>query len=147
MTPFRHPLDALGLLLAIGLALLGALQLRQSTGFTSRALPAQARITGVETPKRGLLDASADSIATVEFTIDGQVRSAQLAEPVESLGLAPGAAVGSEIPIRFDPETPARVHYGSRSGREAAYVLFALAAGALAAPALLRRVRVAPGGG
>ena len=109
--------------------------------------PEDATVVSVEIPKRGLLDATSDAVATVEFEVDGTTQRATLAQPLARIGVDPESAVGVRLPVRFDPTAPAQVHHGSETGREAAYALFALAAGALVAPRLLRRAQLSSGGG
>ncbi|MEL6430237.1 MAG: DUF3592 domain-containing protein [Planctomycetota bacterium] len=143
----RNPLDLVGAALALLLAALGALQFRASGRFSAQAVPVTATVVSVEVPKRGLLDATSDAIATVEFEVDGTTQRATLAQPLARIGVDPGSAVGVRLPVRFDPTAPAQVHHGNETGREAAYVLFALAAGAVVAPRLLRRAQLSSGGG
>ena len=147
MIDLRRPLDLAGVALALALALLGGLQLQRSAAFSSRAVATTATIVELETPKRGLLDAESDTIATIEFDVEGERQTATLAEPLAVTGLEPNGALGAKISIRYDPAHPSRAHYGTATGRPAALALFALALGALFAPMLLRRAQMASGSG
>jgi len=151
MLRLDRPLDLLAVALAAVLTGLGVVQLRSSSDFTGAAERVEATIVSVESSKRGLLDGQRSSYATVEFEADGETVESRLAEPLERIGVDPETAVGATVSVFRDPEQPAQVRFDATSGRDAAFVLFALALGALVAPAALRRTALVqaatPGGG
>ena len=151
MLRLSRPLDLLAVALAAVLTGLGVVQLRSSAAFSGAAERVTATVVDVESSKRGLLDGQRDSYATVEFEVDGETVESRLAEPLERIGLDPEEAVGNRISVYRDPAQPAQVRFTATSGRDAALVLFALALGALVAPAALRRTALVqaatPGGG
>ncbi|MEM8714116.1 MAG: DUF3592 domain-containing protein [Planctomycetota bacterium] len=137
---------------ATALGLLSVSQWRASQAFTADAITTQAKITELRTAKRGILDGSADTFAKVEFDNPGagdpeQSYSAELPTPIDQLGLDAATAVGSTITVRYDPTHPQSVRYGKSEGSEGAWILAALALGALFVPTILRRSALAQMGG
>lgn len=151
MLSFSRPIDLLAIALAAVLTGLGVVQLRASSAFSGAAERVTANVVSVESSKRGLLDGQLDTYATVEFEVDGRTVRSRVAEPLERIGVDPESAVGEALPVLYDPAQPSQVRHRATSGRDAAFVLFALALGALLAPAALRRTALVqaatPGGG
>lgn len=154
MLSLRRPLDIAAIVLAAALAALGIAQLVRTAAFDQDAVQATARIVALETAQRGLLDSFAETFAEVEYTPAGEgaapVRTS-LPESLSKLGIPPEGALGREVEILYDPSRPAAVRAYAADQRGGAYVLFALALGALFAPFALRRLSLVasltPGGG
>ncbi|MFT7074273.1 MAG: hypothetical protein ACJA0P_000272 [Planctomycetota bacterium] len=153
MLKLKSPTDVAAAAFAIALGLLALGQLRASAAFTADAIPTNATITDLRTDKRGLLESQADTFAQIEFELIAAPSSkiqTELPTPLHTLGLSPASAVGSTIPIVYDPKNPTSARYGKEHGKAGAFVLLALAIGALFVPAILRRstlARLASGGG
>lgn len=153
MLKLKSPADVAATAFALALGLLAFGQLRAAASFTADAVVTDATVIHLRVDKRALLEAQADTYALVEFTPggpDSMKVEAELPTPIRTLGLSAETAIGTTVPIRYDPKHPTSARYGEDQGKAGAYVLLALALGALLIPTILRRstlARLAGGGG
>lgn len=153
MLKLKSPADVAATAFALALGLLAFGQLRASAAFTEGAVATTAKVTELRTQKRALLETQAEVFARVEFTPaegDGGLVETELPTPLDTLGVPEETAVGSTVPILYDPANPTNARYGRDQGKAGALVLLALAVGALFIPAILRRstlAHLAGGGG
>ncbi len=149
MSKLLSPTNVAAAAFSVALALLALTQYQASTAFTDAAVEANGKIVDVRTEKRAILDGQAGVFAQVEFTVEGAATPvvAELPTPLKDLGLDESSAVGSTVPILYDPQHPESVRYGRERGTEGAVVLLALALGALFVPMILKRASLIPSGG
>lgn len=147
MLSIRRPIDAVFVALAALLAALALVQWRDSDDFVEHALQVNATVVSLRENKKQVLDAAAETYAKVEFTVaNGDVVRAELPDPFRS-SAAPAPEEGSSLAIWYDPRTPQTARLSKGAGRQGSLVLFALAAGALFAPSILRRSLSGSAGG
>ncbi|QDV05740.1 hypothetical protein Poly30_12410 [Planctomycetes bacterium Poly30] len=153
MLKLKSPADVAATAFALALGLLAFGQLKAAAAFTADAVVTSATVIDLRTDKRALLEGQADTFARVQFTPGGPESmkvEAELPTPIRTLGLTEETAVGQTVPIRYDPKNPTNARYGEDQGKTGAFVLLALAIGALFIPTILRRstlARLAGGGG
>lgn len=147
MLSFRRPIDALFMALAALLTALAAVQWKENGDFAVAARQVDATVLEHRETRKQVLDAAADVYVRVEFRTEaGDVVRTDLPDPFRAGG-PPIPAVGSALPVWYDPRAPSTARLASDAGRDGALVLIALAVGALFAPAMLRRALRDGGGG
>lgn len=143
----RQPIDAVFMATSAMLVVLAILQWTESDDFAEHARPTDAVVIELRTTRKQVLEADAETYARVEFeTAAGEVVRTELPTPFRASGAAVPAE-GSRLAVWYDPRSPRTARLGKGAAREGALVLLALAAGALFAPAILRRALRSPGAG
>ena len=147
MLSTRRPIDVVFMALAALLAALAVGQWRESDDFAEHALQVRSTVVSLRETKKQVLDAAAETYAKEEFTDQkGDVIRIELPDPYRS-SAAPAPAVGSPLTVWYDPRPPHTARLARSGGRRGVSVLLALAAGALFAPAILRRSLSGSAGG
>lgn len=145
----RSPFDVAALAFAMALGLLAFGQWRAAKDFAESSVPVTARVVEIREEKKSFMEGAPPSYAKVAFTTEsGDDVATELPTPIARLGVA-GVEVGTTLPVRYDARDPRRARYGTGTSAKGAYVLLALAAGALFVPMILRRSSLASqfGGG
>ncbi len=147
MLSVRRPIDAVSIAVGALLGALGAVQWRESGDFADHALQVTATLVDSRETKKQVLDAAPETYLRVEFSAaGGDIVRTELPDPLQS-SAGPPPEKGERISIWYDPRSPQTARLTRGAGRKGALVLLALAAGALFAPAILRRSLRGSGGG
>ncbi len=148
MLSIRRPIDAVFVAVGALLGALGAVQWKNSGDFADHALQVTATVVQLRETKKQVLDAAPETYLKVEFTAaGGSIVRTELPDPFRS-SAAPPPQEGSRLSIWYDPRSPQTARLARGAGGQGALVLMALAAGALFAPAILRRsLKGSAGGG
>ena len=135
--------------MALAIGFLALIQWRAAASFGADAIEIDARVVGLRTGKKTLIDPEAEIFAMVEFEVaGGSIVRAELPTSVQSLGLDPATIEGTVLGVSYDPSAAgSSVRYGGRTGAEGALVLALLAIGALFVPRVLRQMTLHGGGG
>jgi hypothetical protein len=134
--------------MALAIGFLALIQWRAAASFGTDAIEIDARVVGLRTAKKTLIDPEAEIFAMVEFEVaSGDIVRAELPTSIQTLGLDPTTLEGTTLGVSYDPSAASSVRYGGRTGAESALVLALLAIGALFVPRILRQMTLHGGGG